>query len=149
MTDNENPAPTDRFPAWMALAVSSAVCLAASETKRNALGLSGSSRTGADNWVLSVEVLSMCFSFFSCIAYLGVAEHFIGKIAEICFVRRRSTLLSTERAPCKVNCLTPSHHGTGVFRLRALGSRSSVHYGSDRERCWERQFVSRLRSDRR
>jgi hypothetical protein len=123
MTDNENPAPTDRFPAWMALAVSSAVCLAASETKRNALGLSGSSRTGADNWVLSVEVLSMCFSFFSCIAYLGVAEHFIGKIAEICFVRRRSTLLSTERAPCKVNCLTPSImvQASFVFVLWAVG----------------------------
>jgi ABC-type multidrug transport system permease subunit len=71
----------ERFPAWMALSVFSAVCLAAFNSQSNA-----DARTAADKWVFSATILSMCFSFFSCLAYLAVRHLFVATIPEICFV---------------------------------------------------------------
>jgi hypothetical protein len=72
----------ERFPAWMALSVFSAVCLAAFNSQQNP-----NDRTSADKWVLSATILSMCFSFFACLAYLAVRHLFVATIPEICFVR--------------------------------------------------------------
>lgn len=86
---------TDRFPAWLALSIFSAVCLAATETERSAAG--GGDRSSADKWVLSVEILSMSFAFFACLAYLfeSLRERFVAKIPEISFVRKAVPHIST------------------------------------------------------
>jgi hypothetical protein len=72
----------ERFPAWMALSVFSAVCLAAVNAQQNP-----SNRDAGDKWVLSVTILSMCFSFFACLAYLAIRHLFVATIPEIGFVR--------------------------------------------------------------
>lgn len=75
----------ERFPAWMALSVFSAVCLAAVNAQQNP-----ENRDAADKWVLSVTILSMCFSFFACLAYLAIRHLFVATIPEIGFVRQES-----------------------------------------------------------
>lgn len=74
-----------RFPAWMALAVFSAVCIAALESRRHLF----ESVSYGSNWVLSVCIMSFLFSFFAVLAYLCFRGVFVGQIAEIILVRER------------------------------------------------------------
>lgn len=66
----------------MALSVFSAVCLAAVNAVQDP-----NDRDSADKWVLSVTVLSMCFSFFACLAYLAARHLFVAALPEMIFVR--------------------------------------------------------------
>ena len=72
MAVNTDISNATRFKGWMALMLFSAICLAASaSSERNP-------RTGAQNWVLSVEIISMVFALFACCAYLFAREKFQG-----------------------------------------------------------------------
>lgn len=71
-----------RFPAWMALAVFSAVCLAAVNSQQTA-----GNRSAGDKWVLSVTIISMCVSFLAVVAYLMVRHLFVAQIPEYIVVR--------------------------------------------------------------
>jgi hypothetical protein len=64
-----------RFPAWMALTIFSAVCLAAiaSDTVH---------RDAAEKWTLAVTCLSMILSFLAVCAYLFMRGPFVGQIPE-------------------------------------------------------------------
>lgn len=64
-----------RFPAWLALSVFSAVCLAAVATQVD-------SRGGAEKWVLSVTIVSMILSFLAVVAYLVMRAPFVGQLPE-------------------------------------------------------------------
>jgi hypothetical protein len=106
---------TDRFPAWLALALFSAVCLAATETEKFAG--TGGNRSAADKWVLSVEILSMTVAFFACVAYLfeSIRERFVSKIPEISFVRTADTLTDIfRRRPAAMEYPKLTHFPTTV-----------------------------------
>ncbi|GKY97816.1 hypothetical protein MPSEU_000739700 [Mayamaea pseudoterrestris] len=74
-TDYQN---AERFPAWVALSVFSAVCLAAVNS-----GSSGTARDAADKWVLSVVCLSMILSVVSVGMYLMMRSVFVGEMFEM------------------------------------------------------------------
>jgi len=57
-----------RFPAWIALTVFSAICVAATESQLS------SPSTAARKWVLAVCCISLIFGFFSSALYL-TARH--------------------------------------------------------------------------
>jgi hypothetical protein len=116
-TDYQN---AERFPAWMALSVFSAVCLAAFDSQQSA-----DNRSSAEKWVLSALILSMCFSFFACLAYLAARHLFVAALPEMIFVRTPSQFLHRRcpggggplpihascfglRAPPLLSCLHPS-----------------------------------------
>lgn len=74
-----------RFPAWMALSVFSAVCLAAANSQQKITG-----REAADKWVLAVTIVSMTFSFISVLAYLFVRHLYVANLPEMGVVRSTS-----------------------------------------------------------
>lgn len=71
-----------RFPAWMALSVFSAICLAAVNAQQQITG-----RNKADKWVLSVTIVSMILSFCSVLAYLCIRHLYVANIPEMALVR--------------------------------------------------------------
>jgi hypothetical protein len=77
-TDYQN---AERFPAWMALTVFSAVCLAAIISRQTA-----GARNAADKWVLSVACLSMILSLLAVAMYLTMRSVFVGEITEVALV---------------------------------------------------------------
>ena len=78
-TDYQN---AERFPAWIMLAASSAVCLAAVTAQS-----SSTARTTADKWVLSVVCVSMILSIVAVGMYLAMRSVFVGEITEMGLVR--------------------------------------------------------------
>jgi hypothetical protein len=78
-TDYQN---AERFPAWIALSVFSAVCLAAVNSRA-----SNTARTAADKWVLSVVCLSMILSIVAVGMYLMMRSVFVGEMFEMGLVR--------------------------------------------------------------
>lgn len=109
---------TDRFPAWLALTLFSAVCLAATETEKFAG--TGGDRSAADKWVLSVEILSMSVAFSSCVAYLfeSLRERFVSKIPEISFVRTEVTRTDMfKRLPAAMTQTKLTHFTPAVTRF--------------------------------
>lgn len=71
----------ERFPAWMALSVFSAICLAGTTSQR------GGDRDAADKWVLAATSMSMILGFFAVLAYLFVRHLFVAQIPELIWVR--------------------------------------------------------------
>jgi hypothetical protein len=63
-----------RFPAWVALSVFSAICLAATSESKS---------TSQQKYVLSVTIISMCLAFFSACFYLLARKQFVGTQLEI------------------------------------------------------------------
>jgi hypothetical protein len=69
-----------RFPAWMALAVFSAVCVAALNARRKIFD-------AADTWPLVVACLSLIMGFGAVVCYLVFRPVFVGQLPEIIVVR--------------------------------------------------------------
>lgn len=65
-----------RFPAWVALFVFSAVCLAAITSTTE-------DRTGREKWVVAVSCISMILAFCASLSYLFVRPKFVGKSIEV------------------------------------------------------------------
>lgn len=65
-----------RFQAWAASLVFSCVCLASHAST------TGSSRDGAENWVLAMLCIVFIFSFLACAAYIAAKDKFIGQKPE-------------------------------------------------------------------
>jgi hypothetical protein len=69
-----------RFPAWMALAVFSAVCVAALNARRKIFD-------AEDTWPLVVACLSLILCFGGVVCYLVYRPAFVGQLPEIIVVR--------------------------------------------------------------
>ena len=142
-TDYQN---AERFPAWMALSVFSAVCLAAVNSRQTT-----SSRDSADKWVLSVTVLSMILSFGAVIMYLMMRSVFVGEITEVALVSHFEIIMcfsypfynGTERMRFRqktkgtYTIITLLFYiSTGCFPLGFLGWWTSLHHEpQQRYRC--------------
>jgi hypothetical protein len=68
-----------RFPAWMALTVFSAVCIAALDSRRDIFN-------AEDTWPFVVACLSLVLGFGSVVGYLMYRPVFVGQLAEIVVV---------------------------------------------------------------
>jgi len=75
-TDYSNAA---RFPAWMALCVFSAICLAAFDSRRGIF----SADSSGEKWVLAVTLMSMILSFGAVVMYLIMRAIFVGQVPEM------------------------------------------------------------------
>ena len=83
---NSDVSDAKRFHQWLALTIFSMVCLIATASAPH------QAADGAYGWVISVEVISMCLSFFACVAYILVRQQFESK-AEMILVSAASTTL--------------------------------------------------------
>ncbi|GAX27137.1 hypothetical protein FisN_13Lh313 [Fistulifera solaris] len=66
-----------RFPAWIALFVFSAVCLAAMTSTTE------EGRNTKENWVVAASCMSMLVAFLASAAYLFARPHFVGRSIEV------------------------------------------------------------------
>lgn len=66
-----------RFPAWVALFVFSAICLAAVTSTTE------DGRNGKENWVVASSCISMIVAFSASLSYLFVRPKFVGKAIEV------------------------------------------------------------------
>ena len=70
-----------RFPAWIGLTVTSAICMAAFCSEIDKEG-----RGSDEKWSLAVYSISMCVAVLSSVAYLFVRGLFVGQIFEMVMV---------------------------------------------------------------
>lgn len=87
-----------RFPAWMSLAVFSAVCVAALDARRDIFNAN-------DTWPFVVACLSLILGFGAVVAYLMYRPVFVGQLPEIVVVSSRTIIISRltlcfHRLPC-------------------------------------------------
>ena len=82
-TDVSNAA---RFPAWMALAVFSAVCVAALNARRKIFD-------AEDTWPFVVACLSLIMGFGGVVCYHMFRPVFVGQLPEIIVVRNEGTIM--------------------------------------------------------
>lgn len=81
--DTEYARNAHRFPAWMALAVFSAVCVAALDSRRDIF-------TAEDTWPFVVACLSLVMGSGAVVGYLMFRPVFVGQLAEIILVGRHT-----------------------------------------------------------
>lgn len=79
---NTDMAAAQRFPVWMSLAVFSAVCVTALQSRRGILAVDGP----GEAWILSVFCISFVVSLAVVFLYLLYRAPFVGQIPEVVVV---------------------------------------------------------------
>ena len=79
---NTDMTAAQRFPAWLLLTVTSAICVIALQSRRGIFDVDGP----GEAWVLSVGIISFFFSLASVIMYLCFRGVFVGAIPEAVMV---------------------------------------------------------------
>lgn len=107
----------ERFPAWILLAVTSAISLAAVSAQ-----LSQTAKNTADKWVLSVTSISMVLSVIATLMYLFMRSIFVGELFEMGLVSGSNGVCVTNMDPWELLPHTTEMHLGGLPGAKVVHS---------------------------